>query len=121
MRFRGLGQWLASLAPANVVRAAADGAMLPLIVFTVLFALALRRITPERRDNVLRVFDGIGAAMLEVVRWLIALAPIGVFTLVAPTAARLGLVAGRCPRLLRARVRGDDDRGGHRACVSSAR
>jgi len=85
------GQWLASLAPANVVRAAADGAMLPLIVFTLLFALALRRITPERRDNVLRVFDGIGAAMLEIVRWLIALAPIGIFTLVTPTAARLGL------------------------------
>ena len=91
----GLGQWLASLAPANVVRAAADGAMLPLIVFTLLFALALRRITPERRDNVLRVFDGVGAAMLEIVRWLIAAAPIGVFTLVAPTAARLGLsIAG---------------------------
>jgi Na+/H+-dicarboxylate symporter len=65
--------------------------MLPLIVFTVLFALALRRITPERRDNVMRVFDGIGEAMLQVVRWLIALAPLGVFTLIAPTAARLGL------------------------------
>ena len=87
----GFGQWFASLAPANVVRAAADGAMLPLLVFTVLFALALRRITPDRRDNVLRVFDGIGAAMLEVVRWLIALAPVGVFALVAPAAARLGL------------------------------
>ena len=87
----GIGQWIASLAPVNVVKAAADGAMLPLIVFTVLFALALRRITPDRRDNVLRLFDGVGAAMLQVVRWLIALAPIGVFTLVAPTAARLGL------------------------------
>jgi len=87
----GFGQWLAGLAPANVVRAAADGAMLPLIVFTLLFALALRRITPERRDSVLRVFDGVGGAMLEIVRWLIALAPIGIFTLVAPTAARLGV------------------------------
>jgi Na+/H+-dicarboxylate symporter len=87
----GFGQWLAGLAPPNVVRAAADGAMLPLIVFTLLFALALRRIAPDRRDHVLRVFDGVGAAMLEVVRWLIALAPIGVFTLVAPTAARLGV------------------------------
>lgn len=87
----GLGQWVSGLAPANVVRAAADGAMLPLIVFTVLFALALRRITPERRDTVLRVFDGVGAAMLVIVRWLIAVAPIGVFTLVAPMAARLGL------------------------------
>ena len=87
----GFGQWIASLAPANVIRAAADGAMLPLIVFTLLFALALRRITAERRDAVLRVFDGIGGAMLEIVRWLIAVAPIGVFALVAPTAARLGL------------------------------
>jgi Na+/H+-dicarboxylate symporter len=83
-------QWLAGLAPANVVRAAADGAMLPLIVFTLLFALALRRITPDRRDHVLRVFDGVGDAMLVIVRWLIALAPIGVFTLVASTSARLG-------------------------------
>jgi Na+/H+-dicarboxylate symporter len=87
----GLGQWVASLAPPNVVRAAADGAMLPIIVFTVLFALALRRIVPERRDAVMRVIDGIGAAMLEIVRWLIRLAPIGVFTLIAPLAARLGL------------------------------
>ena len=86
-----LGQWVASLAPANVIRAAADGAMLPLIVFSVLFALALRRITPERQGAVLGVVDGIGAAMLEIVRWLIALAPIGVFTLVASLAARLGL------------------------------
>lgn len=87
----GFGQWLAGLAPANVVRAAADGAMLPLIVFTLLFALALRRITPDRRESVLQVFDGVGGAMLEIVRWLIALAPIGIFTLVAPTAARLGV------------------------------
>ena len=87
----GLGQWVASLAPANVIRAAADGAMLPLIVFTVLFGLALRRISPERRGAVLAVIDGIGSAMLEIVRWLIVLAPIGVFTLVAPLAARLGL------------------------------
>lgn len=87
----GLGQWLASLAPPNVVRAAADGAMLPLIVFTLLFALALRRIPQARRDAVLRLFDGVGAAMLEIVRWLIAAAPIGVFALVTPTAARLGL------------------------------
>ena len=84
------GQWIAGLAPANVIRAAADGAMLPLIVFTLLFALALRRIAPDRRDQVLRVFDGVGGAMLEIVRWLIALAPVGVFTLVASTAARLG-------------------------------
>jgi proton glutamate symport protein len=87
----GLGQWVAGLAPSNVVRAAADGAMLPLIVFTVLFGLALRRIVPERRDAVLRVADGIGSAMLEIVRWLIALAPLGVFALVTPLAARLGL------------------------------
>jgi Na+/H+-dicarboxylate symporter len=87
----GLGQWIASLAPVNVVKAAADGAMLPLIVFTLLFALALRRVSTDRRESVLRVFDGVGDAMLEIVRWLIALAPVGIFTLIAPTTARLGL------------------------------
>jgi len=87
----GFGQWLSGLAPANVVRAAADGAMLPLIVFTVLFALALRRVEDARRRTVLGVFDGVGAAMLAIVRWLILAAPIGVFALVAPMAARLGV------------------------------
>src|SRR5579885_2195464 len=39
----GFGAWVTSLVPVNVLKSAADGAMLPLIVFTLLFALATRQ------------------------------------------------------------------------------
>lgn len=85
--------WLTSLVPINPVRSAADGAMLPLIVFSVAFALALTRLAPESRDAVLGVFRATGDAMLVLVRWLLALAPIGVFALAVSLGARMGLSA----------------------------
>lgn len=86
-------QWIVGLVPTNAFKAAADGAMLPLIVFTLLFALAITRITPDRRQALVGFFQAIGDAMLVLVRWIIALAPIGVFALILPTAARMGVTA----------------------------
>lgn len=76
--------------PANPVRAAADAAMLPLIVFTLVFAVALARIDPARRQPVVQLFVSIGDAMLVVVGWILALAPLGIFALALGLAARLG-------------------------------
>ncbi|MDQ6887160.1 MAG: dicarboxylate/amino acid:cation symporter [Gemmatimonadota bacterium] len=87
----GFATWLVGLVPANPIRAAADGALLPLVIFTLLFAVAIARIDVERRQSVLRLFEGLADAMLVLIRWIIALAPIGVFALVVPTAARLGV------------------------------
>jgi Na+/H+-dicarboxylate symporter len=86
-------QWLIDLVPANPIRAAADGAMLPLIVFAVAFGLALLSVAPERRDPVVRFFHGVADAMLRLVRWVLLLAPLGVFALTLPLVARLGMVA----------------------------
>ena len=86
-------QWLIDLVPANPIRAAADGAMLPLIVFTVAFGLAVAGLTGEPRQAVVRVFEAIRDAALTLVRWILAAAPIGVFALALPLAARLGLAA----------------------------
>ena len=86
-------QWLIDLVPQNVFRAAADGAMLPLILFSVLFALALARAAGDRRDAVLRAVQGIADAMQRLVAWILVLAPLGVFALAVPLAARLGLSA----------------------------
>lgn len=86
-------QWLIGLVPANPIRAAADGAMLPLIVFTVTFGLAVAALTGEPRQAVVRVFEAIRDAALTLVRWVLAAAPIGVFALALPLAARLGLAA----------------------------
>lgn len=90
-----LTSWLIDLVPTNVFKAAADGALLPLIVFTIPFALAVSRLAEDRRVAITAFFSAIADAMLIVVRWIVAFAPIGVMALTAPIAARLGIsVAG---------------------------
>ncbi len=86
-------QWLTDLVPVNPVKAAADGAMLPLIVFSVLFGMAITRLTGDSRELMQRFFRGISDAALILVRWVLAAAPIGVFALAVPLAAKLGLSA----------------------------
>ncbi len=92
-RLPTFAQWLVDLVPANPIRAAADGAMLPLIVFSLVFGVALLRLHSGRRVSVVSFFEGVADAMLVLVRWVLALAPIGVFALAVPLAARMGLSA----------------------------
>jgi Na+/H+-dicarboxylate symporter len=92
-RLPSFAQWLIDLVPSNPIRAAADGAMLPLIVFSLLFGVALLRLDPERRRPIIGFFEGVADAMLVLVRWVLVLAPIGVFALAVPLAARMGLAA----------------------------
>jgi Na+/H+-dicarboxylate symporter len=82
--------WLTSLIPSNPIAAAANGAMLPLIIFTLLFALAIARSPGPARDALLGFFRALAAAMLVMVRWVVLLAPIGVFALMLPLAAHVG-------------------------------
>ena len=89
----GVAQWFIDLVPANPIRSAADGAMLPLIVFTIGFGAALTKVSAERRTGVVNFFTGLADAMMVLIRWVIALAPIGVFALAAPLGARMGVSA----------------------------
>ncbi|MFI5246129.1 MAG: dicarboxylate/amino acid:cation symporter, partial [Gemmatimonadales bacterium] len=89
----GIGQWIVDLVPANPVKAAADGAMLPLIVFSLLFGFALSRVTADRRGLFLRVVEGVRDASLVLVRAILALAPLGVFALAVAAGAKLGIAA----------------------------
>ena len=91
----GFGAWLTSLIPTNPVAAAANGAMLPLILFTLLLALAIARSDNRAREPLLGFFRGLSEAMLVMVRWVVAAAPVGVFALLLPLAAHGGAgVAG---------------------------
>lgn len=82
--------WLTGLVPVNVVKAASDGAMLPLIVFAVIFGLALGRVEPRCRDTLVGFFRAIAGAMLAIVHWVLLLAPIGAFALAVTVATTLG-------------------------------
>jgi Na+/H+-dicarboxylate symporter len=84
------GAWVTSLVPANAMKSAADGAMLPLIVFTLLFALAARRIDERLRQSLIDVFAAIASATRAIVHWVFAAAPVGVFVLVLALASRAG-------------------------------
>lgn len=85
-----LSGWLVDLVPQNVVKSAADGAMLPLIVFSVLFGLALAEVDAPKRDAVLRLVEGIADTMQRLVSKVLMLAPVGVFALAVPLASKLG-------------------------------
>ena len=89
----GFAEWITGLVPANPIKAAADGAMLPLVVFSLLLGLAVTRIAPERRELMLGFFRGLGEAMMVIVHWVLEFAPLGVFALVFPIGAGAGLAA----------------------------
>jgi Na+/H+-dicarboxylate symporter len=82
--------WLVSLIPVNPIKAAADGQLLPVIVFTVMFSLALSKLQPVTARPIVRLFATLAEALVIVVRWVLALAPFGVFALSFALSAKTG-------------------------------
>ncbi|MEG8040326.1 cation:dicarboxylase symporter family transporter [Sphingomonas sp. LR60] len=82
--------WLDNVIPTNPIRAAAESAMVPLVVFALLFGLAASGIEPIARSALTRVLDGVAQTMLRIVGWVLWIAPLGVFAL----AIGVGLVLG---------------------------
>jgi proton glutamate symport protein len=85
--------WLVGLVPANALKAAVDGAILPLVIFTVLFSVACTRIGEAGRELILGFFTAIKDIMFVLIGWIMLVAPIGVFGLVFPLAASMGASA----------------------------
>ena len=90
----GVSAWVDAVLPSNVVRAAAEGAMLPLVAFALLFALALTRVAPASRAPVTRFFRGLADAMLVLVGWVLQLAPFGVFAIAMQLVGSIGVAVG---------------------------
>lgn len=88
-------QRITEILPTNPIRAAADGAMLPLIIFTLALAVALGQVRDDLRTDAVRLFQGIADAMLVIAGWIFRVAPIGVFALALTVAIRLGFGASR--------------------------
>tara|TARA_X000000950_G_scaffold242710_1_gene297303 strand:- start:628 stop:1845 length:1218 start_codon:yes stop_codon:yes gene_type:complete len=82
--------WLIGLIPANPFAAAANGDILPLMIFTVVFSLALIQIDERLAKNVVTFFEATKQALLVVIAWIMELAPYGIFALVLPITANLG-------------------------------
>lgn len=85
--------WVLSLIPMNPVRAAADGALLPMVLFTLLYAFALGRVSPEARATQVAFFRAMADAMLVVVQWILAIGWLGIFALALTLGYQLGASA----------------------------
>ena len=80
---------LSMIAP-NLIEAAAQTKLLPIIVFSLLFAAALST-TGQKGKPLIEFFEGLNETMMKIVSWLMIFAPIGIFCLVS---ARLGAAGG---------------------------
>src|SRR5213080_2094302 len=83
-------RFLVELIPANPVRAAVDGNLLPLIVFTTICAVSAAGLPEEKRRTLTDVADVATGALIRIVGWVLLLAPLGIFALVAGAVAQFG-------------------------------
>jgi Na+/H+-dicarboxylate symporter len=83
--------FLLGLIPANPFKAASDGALLPLIVFTCFFGAAVGSLPDRHRAQLVSFGEAVVAAMVKLVHWILWTAPLGVFALAAPVTAQSGL------------------------------
>lgn len=82
------------MVPENVIAAAADnGGILAVIFFSLLFGAFIPRIQAEHGQVLLSFWKGVFEVMTRLTEWIMRLAPIGVFGLVAKVVAKAGLAA----------------------------
>ncbi len=80
-----------AMIPENVVSAATDnGQMLGVIVFSLLFSLAITRLPGSEMRTIQEFFQSASDAMIILTRWIMAVAPIGVYALILPVVYETG-------------------------------
>lgn len=81
------------MVPTNVVAAAANGQMLGLIFFSILFGYFMTRISEPYAESQFNFWQGVFEVMMKITEWVMKFAPIGVFALVAKVVMTTGLGA----------------------------
>jgi len=79
-----------SMVPPNVIQAAADGQMLGIIFFALLFGYFMTHLNHDLAEPMFKFWDGVFHVMMRMTEWIMLFAPIGVFGLVAKVVAEAG-------------------------------
>ncbi|MCT4792043.1 MULTISPECIES: cation:dicarboxylase symporter family transporter [Exiguobacterium] len=87
---QGLVEKIVSIVPTNILDAMVRGDMLAIIFFSVLFGLGVG-FAGEKGLPVVRFFEGVAAAMFNLVNIVMKFAPIGVFALIGVTVSTFGI------------------------------
>lgn len=86
----GIMDVIVGIVPSNIIQSMAEGDMLPVIFFSVLFGLGVAAIG-ERGKPVLAFFQGTADAMFWVTNFIMKFAPVGVFGLIGVSVSKFGL------------------------------
>ncbi len=86
----GILDIIVNIVPSNVIQSMAEGDMLPIIFFSVLFGLGIAAIG-EKGKPVLAFFEGVADAMFWVTNFIMKFAPFGVFALIGVSVSKFGL------------------------------
>ena len=81
--------------PTNIVAAAAEGQMLGLIFFSLVFGFFMMKTEGAGRDTLFNFWQGVADTMMRITMWVMRFAPYGVFGLVAETVTTTGFAAFR--------------------------
>ncbi len=88
-----IAQVFLRMVPTNIVHAAAEGQMLGLIFFAILFAVFMMQLDQKHSEPLRNLWEGVFQTMMGITMFVMKFAPIGVFGLVAKTVAKTGFDA----------------------------
>jgi len=83
------------MVPPNIVQAAAEGQMLGIIFFCLLFGYFMTRLDTSLSEPLFKFWSAVFQVMMKITEWVMKFAPIGVFGLVARVVAKTGFDAAR--------------------------
>jgi proton glutamate symport protein len=86
-----IGDILIHAFPENVAKSVAEGQVLQIVVFSVLFAVALSLLSDERRRPLLALAESLAATMFKLTNLVMLFAPVGVGAAIAYTVGHMGL------------------------------
>lgn len=87
-----IGDTILNFFPTNIMQALSEGNVVHVIVFSILFGLALSYVRTENEHNsILEIVKQFNVIILRLVGMVMVIAPIGIFALIASTIANMGL------------------------------
>lgn len=88
---RSLGEIIVHAFPENIAKSVAEGEVLQIVVFSVLFGIALAQLPENRKRPVLHLCEGLSEVMFKFTSLVMLMAPIGVGAAMAYTVGHMGL------------------------------
>jgi Na+/H+-dicarboxylate symporters len=81
-------QFLLSFLPSNIVKSLANGEIIQIVIFSLLMGAACMKLQSDRKNLLVAVSEAAQDLIMTVIQWILVIAPIGIFSLVANVIAK---------------------------------